>query len=134
MGYTENSVSGIREVSLYTFSMDRQLIKEVEKLATISSPGVDLKGEDCVINSKGEIVVFGTRVLNENNDMWLIRLDSAGNTINDANNPVIFGELGSQQGWALDRTYDGGLILTGTNSLEGNSLITLIKTNALGGL
>lgn len=134
MGYTENGATGLREVSLYTFSMDQQLIKDAQKLATISSQGIDLRGEDCVINSKGEIVIFGSWEVNDNRDMWLIRLDEAGNVIEDDNNPVIFGKLGSQQGWAMDRTYDGGLILTGNNTLEGNSLITLIKTDAEGGL
>ncbi len=131
MGYTENTTTGLGEISLYTFTARDKLIINSAKLATISIPGADLIGEDCVVMANGEIIVFGTRIVNENRDMCLLVVGSDGKIIGD---PVIFGELGNQSGNAVDKTADGGLILTGTNTLEGNSLISLIKTNARGDL
>jgi len=129
MGYTENTQTGLSEVAMYTFEMANGLIENEEKLATISRPGTDLMGEACVINSLGEIVVFGTRTVNENRDMCIIRIGSDGQLIGDI---IVYGELGNQIGNGMDKTADGGLILIGTNTLEGNSLISLIKTNAKG--
>lgn len=129
MGYTENTQTGLSEISLYTFKMVNGLIQNTEKLATISRPGTDLIGEACVINSLGEIMVFGTRTVNENRDMCIIRIGSDGQLIGDL---IVYGELGNQIGNGMDKTADGGLILVGTHTLEGNSLISLIKTDARG--
>lgn len=138
MGNTTNEdddgIGTLYEVSLYTFSLDGGIISSVDKVATISDDEADITGEDCVINSKHEIVLFGTSVSADNSDMWLFRLGSDGIVVDDDNNPVIFGQAGDQTGKALDNTYDGGLIMTGSNNVGGNSVISLIKTNAAGGL
>jgi hypothetical protein len=130
----DDGTGSIYEVSLYTFNVDGGMISSVDKVATISDEDADLTGEDCVINSKGEIVLFGTTVSAENSNMWLLRLGNDGVVVNDDNNPAIFGTLGDQTGKALDNTYDGGLIMTGSSNIGGNSVISLIKTDAAGGL
>jgi len=131
MGYTENSDNGLNQTVLYRFSTENGLITNAEMFATITDLVADITGEDCVVTSEGNIAVFGTINLNENRDMYLVIFDENGELIAD---PVEYGEVGNQSGMALDITNDGGLILTGYNSLEGNSLISLIKTDALGGL
>lgn len=131
MGYTENTSTGRNEIQVYTFSLDNNLITDARKLATISDPGADLTGEDCVINSRGEIAIIGTREANENRNIYLVILDSEGNRVDD---PKIFGGSGNQTGQAIDNTADGGLVLTGSSSQGGNTLITLIKTDARGDL
>lgn len=131
MGYTESTSTGRDEIRVYTFSFENNLISDASLLATISDPGADLTGEDCVISSRGEIAIIGTREANENRKIYLVTLDSEGIRVGD---PGIFGGSGNQTGKALDNATDGGLILTGSNSQGGNTLITLIKTDARGGL
>jgi hypothetical protein len=131
MGYTENTATGLNEIQVYTFSLLDNLIRDVRKLATISEPGADLTGEDCVINSRGEIAIVGTREANENRNIYLVLLDNEGNIIEE---PGLFGGSGNQAGRAIDNAADGGMIITGSSSQGGNTLITLIKTDARGGL
>lgn len=131
MGYSENPATGLNQVVLYSFTVEADLIKNGAAFATISMTGADLTGEDCVVSQSGEIIVFGTMEVNENRDMALLRINEEGGMVAD---PETYGALGNQTGNALDKTPDGGLILVGNNTLEGNSLISLIKTNAQGGL
>ncbi len=129
MGYTESTVTGLDETRLFRFSVESGEITAPGHSATIWANGADIKGEDCILNSEGNIVVFGTTTVNENRDMYLVVLDSEGALIGD---PREYGELGNQSGFAVDAAPDGGLILVGTSSLEGNSLISLMKTDANG--
>ena len=131
LGYTENTNTGFSEISVYSFETQGYSIRNAERIATVAEAGANLVAEDMVLNANGNIAVIGTREFNNNQDMYLFTLDGEGNLLGDAQQ---FGELGNQSGSRIDRTPDGGLILTGTNTLEGNSLISLIKTKANGGL
>lgn len=131
MGYTENTSVGRNEIQVYTFTLENNLFTNVRKLVTISDPAADLTGEDCVINSLGEIAIIGTRESNENRKIILEILDGEGDRVMD---PKLFGGSGNQSGKAIDVTVDGGLIFSGSNSQGGNSLITLVKTDARGDL
>ncbi len=128
MGNSNNTTRGNSEIALYTFTLEGNLIKNQQELATIFEIGIDLTGEGCAIGSDGNIAVVGSREVNENKDILLQFIGEGG----DVGEAEIFGQLGSQSGNAIKRTLDGGLILVGSNGLEGNSVISLIKTNAQG--
>lgn len=130
MGYTESTVTGFDEIRLFRFSLENGEITASGQSATIWANGADIRGEDCILNSEGNIAVFGTTTVNENRDMYLVVLDGEGAFIDD---PREYGELGNQSGYAIDVAPDGGLILVGSSTLEGNSLISLMKTDAGGG-
>jgi hypothetical protein len=128
MGYSEYA-TGNSEIALYTFSMESNLIKNPQPFATIEEPGVDLIGEACAVTSNGtSIAVAGCYVSNENKDM-LLQFIEGKDIIGDT---ITFGQLGNQSGFGIKNTLDGGLILIGSNGLEGNSVISLVKTNARG--
>ena len=129
MGYTENLTSGVNELSVYTFGVDQKSILDLERLATISRSGRDLTGEDCVVRDDGVIAVAGTFEENENRDMMLLFLKDGVES-----GRVTYGELGNQSGHGIASTSDGGLVMAGTNGLEGNSVICLVKTDAEGAL
>ncbi|MEX2371877.1 MAG: hypothetical protein WD578_12795 [Bacteroidales bacterium] len=131
MGYTENTLTGQNDISVYTFSVENHNFKNVQKMATLSEPLADLTGEDCVVNSKGDIAIIGSREANDNRDMYLVIIDSSGSIVGE---PALFGGSGNQTGQAIDKTADGGLILTGSNAFGGNTVITLVKTDAGGAL
>jgi len=128
MGNSNNSSTGNSEIALYTFSLEGNLIKNQQELKTISETGTDLIGEGCSVSSNGNIAVVGSREVNENKDILLQFIGEGG----IKGESEIFGQLGSQSANAIKRTLDGGLILVGSNGLEGNSVISLIKTNAQG--
>ena len=129
MGYAENLTSGVNELSVYTFGVDQNSIVDLERLATISRSGRDLTGEDCVVRDDGVIAVAGTFEENENRDMMLLFLEDGAES-----GRVTYGELGNQSVHGIARTPDGGLVMAGTNGLEGNSVISLVKTDAKGAL
>lgn len=144
LGYTELAGNAQRVIGLYSFDIEGNRITNVSDPATISISGADLTGERCVLNATGQLVIAGTVESNENRNMMLMFLDaeelstflatpsgSRGNL--DLTYEIKeFGELGNQTGSAVKNTPGGGLILVGSNGLEGNSVISLVRTNARG--
>ena len=128
-GYTENTASLFNQIRLYAFNIEGNQLINGSEFATISQTGADLYGEGAVVNSLGEIVIFGTIEVNENKDMMMLFLDENGQETRDRRE---FGELGNQVGSAVKKTPDGGLVSIGSNGLEANSVISLIRTNARG--
>jgi hypothetical protein len=79
--------------------------------------------------NNGKIFVLGTSGrTNENGDILLWSLDSAGNTLDYYNKYT--GDGTSFSGNDMDFTGDGGFIITGANNLNEKSVITLIKLNS----
>ncbi len=64
------------------------------------------------------------------NDVWLIKTNASGDTLWTRT----FGEIGSDGGYSVQQTADGGFIVTGSKStFDGNgSYVWLIKTDAAG--
>jgi len=129
MGNSDNTVRGYDEIGLYTFSLEGNLIKNATKIATIFESKIDFTGEACVISSNGNIAVVGDRyeVNNDIRSMLLQFVD--GSTIGEQ---VLFGQEGVQSGYGIKKTLDGGLVLVGSNGLGGNSVVSLVKTDAKG--
>lgn len=128
MGYSNNTTTRNSQIALHTFSLETNLIKNPELLATISKSGTDFIGEACVVSSNDSVAVLGSHEFNDNKDMLLQFIGDDGTL----GSTVLFGQLGSQSGNGIKKTLDGGLILVGSNGLEGNSVISLVKTDAGG--
>ena len=79
----------------------------------------------------GSFIITGTQELSSaNHSIFLLKVDRDGNQLFYKT----YGGTGRQRGEAVDFTQDGGYIITGSNELGGNSMITLIKTKAGGEL
>jgi hypothetical protein len=72
---------------------------------------------------------------NGNHDLWLIKLDAAGNKVSDR----LYGGSGTEDAHALLATADGGLLLAGSTSSpvsgdvsQGGGGLWLLKLDALG--
>lgn len=127
VGYTQDA-TGHTEIGLHKFSLDGDLIKIDNEFATIAHGDADYIGEGCVVSSNGNIAVVGSREDAEGKRMLLQIVDAEG-TFED---PILFGEQGSQSASSIRQTHDGGLVFTGFNELGGNSVISLVKTDASG--
>ena len=79
----------------------------------------------------GNFVITGTQELSSaNHVIFLLKTDSDGNQLFFET----YGGSGRQRAESVDLTHDGGYVITGSNELGGNSMITLIKTKAGGEL
>lgn len=126
LGYTENTTA---ETQIYSFDLDNGSISEGVKFATISVPGIDHTGEKMVLTAGGGLAVTGTITNAENKDIFLQLYPKGSDAAR-----FYFGETGNQTGNGIAATPDGGVIITGGNNYEGNSMITLIKTKESGQL
>jgi len=77
-------------------------------------------------NDGGFILVGTTNSYDNGSDIWLIKTNSEG--VEEWNQ--VYGETGTEEGYSVQQTYDGGYIITGyTNSFNNESFdIYLIKT------
>lgn len=83
------------------------------------------------ITSDGGFVITGTKELSAGNHViFLLKTDADGNQLF----LKTFGGSGQQRAESLDITHDEGFIITGSNKLGENSMITLIKTKPGGEL
>ncbi len=128
-GYTENTATGLNEIAIYSFTLENNVIKKPSAFGKIIDPQADLSLAKFVLTREGTLAIIGTREISENRDIYLAFIGSDGKLVRD---PLLFGELGNQSAESIVVAADGGLVFTGTHSLEGNSLVTLIKTKANG--
>jgi len=146
-GYALNTSTGYNQIELYSFSLEENLIRNQESFATIEQSVVDSITEEeiipkymdvtveaCVVNSNGELALVGTMEVNENRDILMLLVDEEGKLVPDEDGKTFtsFGDLGAQSGSSIQKTLEGGLVITGSNSLDGNSVIALVKTDARG--
>jgi hypothetical protein len=83
------------------------------------------------VTNEGDIVITGTQEISSGNHIiFLLKTDNNGNQLFLRT----FGGSGLQRAEAIDLTLDGGYVITGSNELGGNSMITLIKTTSGGDL
>jgi hypothetical protein len=83
------------------------------------------------VTNNGDFVITGTQEISSvNHVIFLLKTDNNGNQLFLRT----FGGSGHQRAEALDLTIDGGYVITGSNELAGNSMITLIKTTSDGEL
>jgi hypothetical protein len=127
LGNRENA-AGRSEVLLYGIETDGLLITSSTLNAAIWEEGADLIAERMIETASGDLVITGTRSLDNNSEV-LLQFVSASYQVKDA---VSFGATGSQTGKDIELAGDGGFVVLGTNSDGGSSVISLLKTNSSG--
>ena len=130
IGNSNNTQKGNSEILLYqieTGGTDGLLIKNERLLATISEPGVDLIAERMVKMEDGRHALVGTQTLDGNADILIQFLADLEEDIRKT-----YGSGGIQEGADIAIPSKGGLVFIGDNGYEGNSMVSLIRTNESG--
>ncbi len=92
-------------------------------------PSGNFTGKSVEVTPEGNYVLVGTITLTDDN-IYAMGLDTNGEKMFY----TTFGRTGEQSASSFRITPDGGLIILGSNSFEGNSMITLIKTGPEGSM
>ena len=129
LGNSNNTQTGNSEILLYQVESDGLLIKNERLLATISEPGVDLMAERMVKMEGGKQAIVGTRQSDGNADILLQFMSDFQEDIRRT-----YGSGGLQLGADIAIPSKGGLVFIGDNGYEGNSMVSLIRTNESGDL
>ena len=129
LGNSNNTQTGNSEILLYQVESDGLLIKNERLLATISEPGVDLMAERMVKMEGGKQAIVGTRQSDGNADILLQFMSDFQEDIRRT-----YGSSGLQLGADIAIPSKGGLVFIGDNGYEGNSMVSLIRTNESGDL
>ena len=127
LGNSNNTQSGDSEILLYQVESDGLLIKNERLLATISEDDTDLVAERMVKMEGGKHAIVGTRNTGGDPDILIQFLEDLKEDVRKT-----YGSGGIQQGADLAIPKNGGLVFIGDNGYEGNSMISLIKTNESG--
>ncbi len=122
------SESGEMQLVLYGIETDGLLITNSSLHATISEQNADLFGERFIETASGDLAITGTRSVGSNSEILLQFVSSSY----QAEELVSYGASGAQMGKDIELAEDGGFVMLGTNSVEGNSIISLMKTSASG--
>jgi hypothetical protein len=94
--------------------------------------GQDVTGKSVRMLNDGRIAVLATRTIAENSDIVIYLFDRDGHQMEAE--PIFLGDNSIQEAGAFEITPDGGFIITGSNLLDNNSMVSLIKLNAKGEL
>jgi len=124
------NVSGKSEMLVYLIETNGLLVTNSLLLATISERNSDLHARRFVKTEDGGFAIVGTRTAEGNQDLFLQFL-TEDYQVGDR---ILFGSLGNQAGIDVGLPPGGGLLMLGTNSYEGNSMFSLIKTDDSGSL
>lgn len=127
LGNSNNTQSGASEILLYQVESDGLLIKNDRLLASIAEDGVDLISERLVKMGEGKHAIVGTRSTGGNDDILIQFLTEMEEDIRRT-----YGSGGIQRGADIAIPANEGLVFIGDNGYEGNSMISLIKTNENG--
>jgi len=127
LGNRDNEATQNSEILLYHVKTNGLLVKDYELLATISESGADLIAERLVKTAEGKYAIIGTRTLDGEADIFVQFLEGGQEGIRKT-----YGLSGNQSGADLGGLEGGGLVILGENEYEGNSMISLIKTNESG--
>jgi hypothetical protein len=120
--------------------LDKALIRKIGKndisevgtvfSQVIDEAGVAISGKCIRLLQDGRIALLATRTINEDSDMALYICSPAGVPLTT----ILLGDKGVQEAGAFEITSDGGFIITGSNLLDNNSMVSLIKLDAKGKL
>ncbi len=127
LGNRNNTQKGNSEILLYKVESQGLLVKNEKLLATIYETGVDLSAERLVKMDNGKHAIVGTRSTGEDADILVQFMNDFQEDIRKT-----FGSGGIQKGSDIAIPGNGGLVFIGDNGYEGNSMISLIKTNESG--
>jgi len=127
LGNRNNDQTGNTEILLYQVEASLLSFGNHELLATISESGADLKAERLVKIKEGKYAIVGTRSLDGEDDIFVQFLENGQEGIR-----LTYGSTGDQSGSDIGHAGGGRLVILGENGYEGNSMISLIKTNESG--
>ena len=96
---------------------------------TISGTG-SLEANSLAIREDGTMILLATKTFAGDKNILLYQLDEEGKQIGS---PKEFGGSGDQSGSALLYS-EGNIVILGSNSFDGNSMLSLIKTDNQGNL
>jgi hypothetical protein len=89
------------------------------------------EGKSVILTSDSCFAVIGTHVVSDNlSNFYFIKTDGQGNELFSK----FYGQSGLQHAENFEQTTDNGFVMIGTNNMDGNSMITLIKVKPDGGL
>ena len=123
------STSGRTEIVVHRITTSGPLITDSRLHATIPESNMDLIGKRMVKTDEDEYAIVGTRGTPGAQEIFLQFLSD-----NIPSGRIIYGASGDQSGADIDLPAGGGIVLLGTTSFEGNSMISLIKTSDTGDL
>jgi hypothetical protein len=95
---------------------------------TVSKTG-NFTGKSVNVTPEGDFILVGTITTTDDN-IYIMGLDRTGGEMYY----TTFGRTGEQSASSFCITPDGGLIILGSNSYGGNSMITLVKTGPEGSM
>jgi hypothetical protein len=121
---------GRSEIVVHLIETSGLLITSSNLMTTINERDADLYAERFIKLQNGRYAIIGTCVKDEDSNMFLQFLSSDY----QEDEIVFFGSAGDQFGADIELYGDGGLLLLGTNRVDQNSMISLIKTNESGEL
>ncbi len=127
LGNSFNTQTGNSEILLYQVESEGLLVRNDRLLATISERGADLRAERMVKIDGGRYAIVGTRSTNGDSDIFVQFMADFQKDIGKT-----FGSAGIQEGADIGIAGNGGLVILGDNGFEGNSMISLIKTDESG--
>ncbi len=127
LGNRPNGQGGNSEVLIYQVEASELSFGATELLATISEPGADLSAERLVKMEDGKYAIVGTRTVDGADDIFVQFLEDGTEGVRK-----IFGLSGNQSGADIGVPGEGSLVILGENGYEGNSMMSLIKTNESG--
>jgi hypothetical protein len=126
LGNSDNTLTNKKEILLHLILTDGTSVKESTPIATISLPDADLYAERIVKTSAGRFAIVGTRVAGDDSNIFVQFLENY-----QVGDMAIIGSAGDQSGADIV-VDDERLVIAGDNEYEGNSMITLIKTDDSG--
>jgi hypothetical protein len=127
LGNSYNTQTGNSEILLYSVEAEGLIVRNDRLLATISESGADLIAERMVKVNGGRYAIVGTRSTNGDSDIFVQFMVDFKKDIGKT-----FGSAGIQAGADIGIAGNGGLVILGDNGFEGNSMISLIKTDESG--
>lgn len=124
--------SGTGKTGIYVKKINSDLtINEGFGHNPLSDSNADLTAVDIIAGSDGNLVVLGNRTESGNTDIVLYILNADDGTILSQKE---FGGTGNQSATSLKLAADGGLIILGSNQVETNNMVSLIRTDAVGNI
>jgi len=127
LGNSNNTQTGRSEILLYQVESAGLLVKNDRLLATISESGADLSAERLVKMKDGKYAIVGSRSADDEPEIMIQFLADLKEDIRKT-----YGSEGIQEGADIAIPENGGLVFIGDNGYEGNSMISLLKTNESG--
>ncbi|MFO7671730.1 MAG: hypothetical protein R6W31_18875 [Bacteroidales bacterium] len=127
LGNSYNTQTGNSEILLYSVEAEGLIVRNDRLLATISESGADLRAERMVKVDGDRYAIVGTRSTNGDSDIFVQFMVDFKKDIDKT-----FGSAGIQAGADIAIAGNGGLVILGDNGFEGNSMISLIKTDESG--